>query len=432
MKTGNAGGQSAGVLLRNFDRAVVGQVIPLNKLQTWMDAGLVKSASVVWNKQHTGLKKINPGGVVGQDMASANPRDWWELYGETAVQKLMKTRGLTDIQAIAALGTNQMTTDLFKKFHFQKVQFDRDKALIEKVGSSKDSYDKLLKTDPQLAQQAMEKQWSNVQARIGYEILPRLIPYMIKFADALDGIGQWMQEHPVKLQLLVGGFLALGVAMTVIGKVMMAAGIIKLLGIGPMIMGLLAPVGLVIGAVVLIGVLAYEVWKHWDVIKPKLLAAWAWLADTTMKLWDTTKLAFGSAKAWLTNMAGMLWDGLKLGFKTFVGFYLSAWQGLFNALISGINSILPASRKIGMMHFADDFKAAGATESRGLVAPVPQKDFSRDPFIVHMHVDGKKMAEVVVDRMAKQAARPNTGTNSFDPSRSMLMPGTPSAVYPRG
>jgi hypothetical protein len=429
MKTGNAGGQSAGVLLRNFDRAVVGQVIPLNKLQTWMDAGLVNSAKVVWNKQHTGLKKIDPGGVVGQDVASANPRDWWELYGETAVQKLMKTRGLTDIQAIAALGTNQMTTDLFKKFHFQKVQFDRDKLLIDQVGSSKDSYDKLLKTDPQLAQQAMEKQWSNVQARIGYEILPRLIPYMIKFADGLDAISQWMEKNPGKMQWIVGGFLGLGIAFSVLGKVMMTAGIIKLLGIGPMLMGALAPVGLVIGAIVLIGVLAYEVWKHWDVIKPALLKTWAWIADTTLKLWDSTKLAFGSAKVWLTNTAGMLWDGLKFGMKAFVGFYLSAWQGLFNTLISGINAILPAAAQIGKMHFADDFKGEGG--GRSLVAPVPKKDFSRDPLIVQMHLDKKKVGEILIGQMAREASRPNTGTNAFDPSRSMLMPGTPSAVLPR-
>lgn len=434
MKTGHAGASGAGVLLRNFDRAVVGQVIPLNKLQTWMDAGLVKAESVVWNKQHTGLKKINPGGVVGQDLASANPRDWWELYGEAAISKLMKTKGLTDIQAISALGTNQMTTDFFKKLHFQKVQFDRDKIFIDQVGSSKGSYDKLLQTDPLLAQQALDKQWSNVQARIGYEILPRLIPYMIKFADGLDSISQWMEKNPDKMKWLVGGFLGLGIALSILGKTLMTLGIIKLLGIGPMLWApfkigaavfkavfeglakailiagralLMNPIGLVITA---IAVAAFLLWNNWKEISSSL------------------KLMWGDMK---TGFIQLFHGDIGVAFKSFALVFLTGWQTIFNTLIAGANTILPASWQISKTTFADEYRKTvpGAAQ---LVAPVPAKDYSRDPIIVQMNMDGKRVAEVVVDRMTKSATKPRTSTQGFDPTRSMLMPGTQSSALPRG
>ncbi|EXF96291.1 hypothetical protein HK44_020700 [Pseudomonas fluorescens HK44] len=435
MKTGHAGASGAGVLLRNFDRAVVGQVIPLNKLQTWMDAGLVKAGSVVWNKHHTGLKKINPGGVVGQDLASANPRDWWELYGEAAISKLMKTKGLTDIQAISALGTNQMTTDFFKKLHFQKVQFDRDKILIDQVGSSKDSYDKLLKTDPLLAHKALDKQWDNVLARIGYTILPVILPYMVKFADWLDGIGQWMQHHPVKLQALVGSFLAMGVAFSILGKVMMAAGIIKLLGIGPMLMAAVAPVGLALAAIVVVGLL---LWNNWNEISRALTVMW------------------GDIK---TGFIQLFHGDISGAFKSFTHVFLLGWQTIFNTLIAGANTILPESLKIKKVHFAGNYDGGETPNSElpgilpkysfappvlsllpelakppvpsPLVAPVPPKQSVLLQLTQPIHLDGKKIAESVTTHMTREASKPQTGTQGFDPSRNPFMPGTPSVVYPR-
>lgn len=384
MKSGNGGGQQAGTLLRNFDRAVVQQVIPLNKLQNWEDAGLIKDGHVVWNKHHTGLKKITPGGVVGQDVASQSPYQWWQQYGEAAVATLMKKGGLTDIQAISALATNQMTADLFKKLHFQHAQFERDKKMIDDVtagGGSKAKYDKLLQTDPLLAQQAMQKQWSNVQARIGYEILPRLIPYMIKFADALDGIGQWMQKNPGKLQIMVAGFGALAVSMWAVGKVLMIAGFIKLFGLGPALMGLMSPLrlaGLAMTGLTTVFA-AFVAYKVGNMIG-------TWLNDEV-----------------LSPLVKFFSDGKALS--------LGDW--IYQKANGDGNDAL------GPMHYKIQ---------NGHAVPVPPKQSGSGTQIIQLHVDGKKMAEVVTKNQARAANAPATGSPTFDKMMSVLQPGMPSMV----
>jgi hypothetical protein len=157
------------------------------------------------------------------------------------------------------------------------------------------------------------------------------------------------------------------------------------------------------------------------------LAAWSWIASAAVKLWDSTKTAFANAGGWLTITAGKLWDGVKSGFNTFVGWYLSAWQGLFNALISGVNKVLPASMQVQRLSFADDFK-----NSSRVVAPVPSKSSDSGSQILQVNLDGKKLGEVVIGQMAKQAAKPQTSPQGYDLLRSRVMPGTSSTVYPRG
>ena len=138
-----------------------------------------------------------------------------------------------------------------------------------------------------------------------------------------------------------------------------------------------------------------------------------------------------------------MWSDMKTGFiqlfhgdiggafKSFALVFLTGWQTIFNTLIAGANTILPASMQISKTTFADEYRKTvpGAAQ---LVAPVPAKDYSKDPIIVQMNMDGKRVAEVVVDRMTKSATKPRTGTQGFDPTRSMLMPGTPSTALPRG
>jgi hypothetical protein len=408
MKSGNGGGQQAGTLLRNFDRAVVQQVIPLNKLANWEDAGLIKKGHVVWNAHHTGMKKITPGGVEGQDLASESPYEWWQKFGEPAVQTLMKKNGLTDIQAISALSTNQMTADLFKKFHFQHAQFERDKKMIEEVtagGGSKQKYDQLLKTDPLLAQQAMHKQWENVQARIGYEILPRLIPYMIKFADGLGKVAQWMQANPEKMKSLVFGLAGLAVSFDAIGKILMAAGFIKLFGIGKSLSALAGGVSEV-GAATGGGVASrlFSVGSALKFINSIAVAFMAWQAGTIAGDWINSKLSKET--------------------KDTIGEYVTKAVALV-----GSDDALDAVRKTEGRDswFMRMMDARGYHEQQQkTAAPVPTSNQKPIEIRNYVMLDGKQVAESVTKHQAKQAARPQTGTSAFDSSMFPPMPGTSS------
>jgi hypothetical protein len=190
-------------------------------------------------------------------------------------------------------------------------------------------------------------------------------------------------------------------------------------------LGRIAMIGLraipVIGWVVMIVTLGVYVVRHWDTIKAKLLLVWGVIKQAAGATWD-----------WITDKLKWAWDGLKAGMKTFVGFFLSQWQWLFNKLIDGINHLLPAAMQLGKFHFADDFNrndASYSNEGRGHAAPaakgtpyIAQKTPQMVQVNTTLNMDGRKVAEVVSQHQAKQASR-GLGTTGFDGSLGMPLMG---------
>ena len=143
-------------------------------------------------------------------------------------------------------------------------------------------------------------------------------------------------------------------------------------------------------------------------------------------------------------------------FKSFSHVWLLGWQTIFNTLIAGANAILPAFMQIEKLSFANAPEAsrelpgilpkyhfpapvgsllpglAKQPAPSPLVAPVPSRQSLLVQLTQPIHLDGKKIAESVTKHQTQAASKPNTGTNGFDPSRNLFMPGTPSAFYPRG
>lgn len=308
VKTGSGGAQSAGTILETMRRAIAGGRIPEKMIGNWLDAGLVNANGV--GRGGAGNRHIKPGSIVGTELFLSNPFEWANTIARPAIEKLMKTRNVGFDTATAMLFGDRNAEFGISTLIKKAAQFERDRKLVESEGNSMDTYQKLLKTNPQLASDAMHKQWENVQARLGYEVLPRLIPYMIKFADSLDGIGQWMQRNGAATKSIAFGFAGIAVGLSVLGRVLMTAGIIKFLGLGPMIgrafgvigigllwLGravlvvgralLLNPIGLVITA---IAAAAYLLWRNWDEWGPKLTA-----------VWETVRSSLGAVADWIVS-----------------------------------------------------------------------------------------------------------------------------------
>jgi hypothetical protein len=308
-------------------------------------------------------------------------------------------------------------------------QFERDRELIASGGSSKQAYDRLLKSNPQLAEQALHNQWQNILAILGYQVLPKLIPFMVKFANGLDHIAQWMSDHPNLTAAIAFGLIGIGGALMLIGKALMLAGVIKFLGLAPMIAGwftsagsaiglffgifrgimgavwggiltggrallgdlllVFTPVGLVIAG---IAVAALLVWNNWKEIKGALIKSWADIKDGVVKLFHG-------------DIIGAL--------GSFTAVFLRGWQTVFNTLIAGVNSILPAALQISKTHFADDYDA---WRNRSAAVPNPGGTMQHRPAAVYL--DGRKVGQMLTARQAQAANRPNTGATSFDWSRA--------------
>lgn len=235
VKTKEGGAQSAGTALMTTYRAMIQGVVKKSAIPVWEELGWIKPSDVVRNA--TGQMQLKPGAMVDAQLFQSNPYEWATKHSAD-VERYGKAHGLNREQVLSAAFGDRNAQWFMNTMMGKAAQFERDKELIESGGSSYDTYQKLLKTNPQLAQQAMHSQWQNVQARLGYEVLPRLIPYMIKFADGLDKISQWMQRHGTATTAIALGIGGVGIALSIVGKVLMTAGVIKFLGLGPVLAGM--------------------------------------------------------------------------------------------------------------------------------------------------------------------------------------------------
>ncbi|OVE45658.1 hypothetical protein CBW21_21945 [Chromobacterium violaceum] len=431
MKTGHGGGQAAGTLLRNFDRTVIQQVIPLNRLQNWEEAGLINRGHVVWNKHHTGLKRITPGGVAGQDVAAENPYEWWQKFGEKAVQNLMQKKGLTDLQAISALATNQMTADLFKKFHFQHQQFERDKKLIQEVtaaGGSKEKYEKLLKTDPLLAQKALEAQWTNIQAEIGYQILPKLLPLAVKFSEWLSDVSKWMEKNPGKLQALVYSFGGLAIAIKLIGDAMMLAGMVKLLSLGSVLTKIAAAAGVAeaaVGATASTGLLGAIA----GVAAPVAIAvaALGLLAGAIYAFRDISPEEANSYRHDGPDSGAHLTPEAKERIR----------RGELKNFDekTGQKPITPdwfkKQPQSPVAPQAQQMVKIDVTKPSAIPVPPPRQQQTIQ-VSTQINLDSRKIGDALTKHQVREASKPLTGMAGFDTMSQVLLPGMPSTVLPRG
>lgn len=300
--------------------------------------------------------------------------------------------------------------------------FDNAKGINQTVENNADS--------PMMKILAFHKAMDDLGLAIGDAIIPVLMP-MIK---GLTSFAHELSKHPALVKsltyaliglsafLITGGlismvaaagrgFLLFGPALK--GALNIAVPGIKMLGNAVMVAGralLMNPVGLVIVA---IAAAAFLLWNNWKEISGALKL-----------MWNDMKTGF--VKLFNGDIGG--------AFKSFALVFLTGWQTIFNTLIAGANLILPSSMQLSKTTFADDFRGSGEKKPAWspLVAPVPGKSGSDGQQNINLYIDGKQVSDVVIQRMAKEAAKPRTGTQGFDPNRSMLMPGTPSAAYPRG
>lgn len=257
-KTKGGSGSSAATALRTLSNAMVGGVgINKSSIPVWLEMGLIKPGDVV--KNATGQFNLKPHSITDIDVFQGNPVAWAKRHA-SEIQGYATKHNMSLVETVMAMFKNTNAQWAMYTLLAKQPQFARDKSLVESGGSSIDTYRKLMQTNPQLAEQALHAQWQNILSILGYQILPRLIPYMVKFANVLDSVSQWMQKHPTELKGIVIGIGGLAIALSVLGKVLMTAGIIKLLGIGPALgaAGAAGAGGLAaIGAGLAVGFIAY-------------------------------------------------------------------------------------------------------------------------------------------------------------------------------
>jgi hypothetical protein len=411
-----------------------------------MRIGMLDAKMVDYDKVGN-IKQIKPGAVSGSDMMVADPFKWMQ----SVMLPAFAAKGITDKQAIlneiGAIFTNRTASQLYSTMYLQQANIEKNM----KLNAGAAGIDELTKNaKTTLAGKEIEfgAKWRDLMLNLGAVVLPLAIKALDKLNPALKDLAGWMDKNQgavkgityallgLSAALITGGLinlvLAAGRGFLLLGKALLFVSsgalaplvpwiarmgtylVVFIMNIGKAVafLGralLMNPIGLVVTAIALA---AFLLWNNWKEISASLKLMWSDMKTGFIKLFNGD---IGGA------------------FKSFALVFLTGWQTIFNTLIAGANLILPASMQISKTTFADDFR--GKSQAREpwspLVAPVPGKSAGKEDQNINLYLDGKKLTDVVIQRAAKEAAKPRTGTQGFDPTRSMLMPGTPSTAYPR-
>ncbi|WLD64703.1 hypothetical protein QU606_20345 [Pseudomonas sp. OVF7] len=464
------GGQRVGTgLMSAYQNLVQGRTTQraANEL---MRIGMLDPKMVDYDKIGN-IKQVKPGAVKGGDLMIADPMKWMQ----TVMLPAFASKGITGRQdvlnEIGAIFTNRTASQLYSTMYTQQIAMAKNYKLNSGAAGI-DELEKNAKNTLTGKEIELGKKWLDLQLKLGDVILPLAIRAVDGLNNAIKNLTVWIDANPGKVKaltyafmglsafLITGGlinmiiaagrgFVLLGQALFFLagplvpliarfgtylvifvvdafkavamfltsgflrGIVMAFLSPLKLLGQGLLFLGralLMTPIGLVVTA---IAAAAFLLWNNWSEISGALKLMWSDMKTGFVKLFNGD---IGGA------------------FKSFALVFLTGWQTIFNTLIAGANAILPASMQISKTTFADDYRNSGKPKEpwSPMVAPVPGKQSGGGEQNINLYLDGKKLTDVVIQRAAKEAMRPRTGTQGFDPTRSMLMPGTPSTALPRG
>lgn len=192
--------------------------------------------------------------------------------------------------------------------------------------------------------QKMNAHWETVKKTIGESLKPvveSLISGLNGMMKMWEGMSPGVKQAIIVFSAISGVLLVVGGGfLALIGTIGMfatsfSAGLAAFSTIGTILMG---PVGIIIAAVALIGIAAYELYKHWDQVKAGLSSAWNAISNTAksvwngissfFKQWGITLLAIFVPVLGLPLLIAQHWNQI----KTFA-------SDIFNATINGIKNI---------------------------------------------------------------------------------------------
>ncbi|CCD29937.1 similar to Putative prophage transmembrane protein [Candidatus Glomeribacter gigasporarum BEG34] len=233
MKSGRGGSQGgasgAGNMIASLYGMIADRMIPKDLMQNWVDAGLVKRGMMVPNKPHTGTAKILPGGIKGSDVFAQNPLAWANTYAAPAIQRLMRTKHLSEVDAYYALTKNRIAAFGLQTLVNKAQQFERDRILIERA-SGIDAYRQLTRTNPQLATQALHTQWKNLKTQVGIAPLPETLAGLHGLTETLKKLNAWAEKNTGTVKGLSIAFTVLSGALAFRDTVLLLADAFRVLG----------------------------------------------------------------------------------------------------------------------------------------------------------------------------------------------------------
>lgn len=267
LKAGNgAGGVGGpGSALMSAYAAVVGGTVTQRSLKMWQKLGLLDPSKVEWTKAGE-AKGVRAGGIRGWETFQSNPYKFAQEILLPALQRAGFKDDKQMAQALQYLFPNRTAGFVMSQMTMQGWKFERDQRLI-KGASGKSAYDQLMRTDPYMAELALQKQWHNMMIVLGYQILPYVIRGTLILVDNLRALGLWFKAHPTLTKALVVGFTALSAALAFSGTVLLLKGAFMAMRLAIVPLTALAMAGgaipLLVIAAATLGVALVELYNNW-------------------------------------------------------------------------------------------------------------------------------------------------------------------------
>lgn len=319
MKTGSGSGGAGGpgnALMSAYQAIVAGQMTK-KSLTLFNQLGLVDPSRVVWNKVGD-VKGVLPGGIRGSDLFQANPFAW----SQQVLMPALKAAGIVDPkqqqQYIAQLFGNRTASFVMSQMALQPDKFRRDQGLI-RGAMGLEAYQKLLKNDPYMAEQALTAQWTDAKTQLGLQVLPILIAGTQKLTEWMRRLNEWMLKNPETVKKVVRGFAAVSAVLTFGGTLRVLAGGIRAVGLA---FGLIKVAKLAKTATALEGIATAAPGAAGG-----LAAVVGWLARIAPP---------AAAGAYVVNDAGRWWQGYNTSYLNMRSMDPKWLQGLSNDQLSGL------------------------------------------------------------------------------------------------
>lgn len=394
---GGAGGP--GNALMSAYQTVVAGVIPQKSLTTWQALGLLDPNKVKMNRVGS-MTGIEPGAVQGTDLFMKNPLKWSQQVLLPALVKAGFTSQEDQKKELSYLFPNRTAGFVMTQMTEQAWKFQRDQNLIRQT-KGLDSYQTLLKNDPQLAAMALQQQWNSLMAILGYQVMPALLSAASAFTPVLASMGSFFKDNQWAAQGLVFSLVGLTAALGFSGLVYLLTASFKGLTLTMETMGLAFGAGLapLVGIGAAIGVLAVGAYNFIELMKT---VNWPSVRKNASMAWESTKFVVKK-------------DLQSLGIMSSNDDTISK-----TANSTPTQSVMPRTVLSARSQANRPLPNAGNAAKGGAV--------DTQPIHVNLHVDGHKIATVVANHIYNQATKlPNT-TNYFD---SNLSP-TPSVINAAG
>lgn len=225
---GGGGASSVGTAITTLSQAVVGGVLKKSSIPLWEQLGLINASDVV--KNAGGSFQLKPGAMRDVAGFQADPYQWAQATLLSRVDAYAKLHKMSTEAVLAGLFGNRNAQNMADQFLRKNENIDRDADTISKGLAGSAAYNQLLKTNPELAQRALEAQWKDVQVQLTLDVLPKLIKATIWAAQELSDLTSWMEKHRTAVKVLAYGFIGLSSAMVLVGSALTIVGGFRLLG----------------------------------------------------------------------------------------------------------------------------------------------------------------------------------------------------------